>query len=155
MAAAFQYTSLSCLSTACGPAHCHQVWVAGQQTRWLLHFRSLDGPRAGRGLFLLFRVCPFTRQSDPLVQVEIHLVIAGWLPKGFWTEPQAAGPGGGTIQKEKQIPHPPLIIAENTKQKKNWGCSVCGGWWWLWMSTPSWVSSPLWMSAFVCLTISH
>lgn len=155
MAAAFQYTSLSCLSTACGPALCHQVLVAGQQTRWLLHFRSLTGPRARRGLFHLFRVRPFTRQSDPLVRIEIHLVIAGWLPKGFKPSLRLLALEGATSKKKRKSPTLPWSSQKIQNIRKNWGCSVCGGWWWLWMSTPSWVSSPLWMSAFAWLTISH
>lgn len=121
MAAAFQSTSLSCLSMATGPAFCHQVLVAGQQTQWM--FVTLQKPqwtpsKEKRFVRLVYNP-PIHPSIHPPIGSEINPFSDRWLvARGFQTEPQAAGPGGGKKPKRKKSTIP-LIIEKEYKVKQN------------------------------------
>lgn len=108
MAAAFKTTSLSCLSTASGPAFCHQ------HSGCLLHVRSLSGLHQGE------EVCPSCLQSThssihPPFGSEMNPFSDRWLvARGLQTKPQAAGPGGGN---NPQLKSPPSLNQRKKEYK--------------------------------------
>lgn len=101
MAAAFQSTSLSCLSTASGPAFCHQVLVAGEQTQWL--FVTLQKPQWTPSKEKRFVRRVYNPPNHPSIHPlgsEINPFSDRWLvARRLQSEPHAARPGGATIQK--------------------------------------------------------
>lgn len=123
MAAAFYSTSLSCLSTASGPAFCHQVLVAGEQTQWL--FVTLQKPQWTPSKETRFVRRVYNPPIHPSIHPsgsEINPFSDRWLvSRGFQTEPQAAGPGGGNnpkIKNKNKITPLPQSTKKNTKWNK-------------------------------------